>query len=425
MSRRRTKRAYERGTQKDSHAVGTPDFFPCKGLYRNGPWHASPMALRTPLHSLHVATGATMTEFGGWEMPLQYEGIVAEHQVVRSAAGLFDVSHMGKIMVSGQGAGAFLSRLSTNDVTRTPLRARYTHLCDEDGRILDDVIITCLAVDQYFLVCNAGPRDRVVRWLRHQKADEEIHDITSDYLCLALQGPKAARILQLAASFDVEALKPFAGAVVELLLHTRLGVSRSSDAPAPEAVGWVSGEAGPADHSFVTRTGYTGEDGFELFPDNELGVVLWEALLAAGKDAGLQPAGLGARDTLRLEKGYLLSGTDFDGTQTPLEAGSERFVRWDHEFVGRDALRRQKERADYVRLVGLLAKDRGIPRHGCAVRYAGRDVGTVTSGTMSPSLRMGIALAYVSPEAATEGTRVDVIVRGRPLPAIVKMPPFL
>jgi len=416
MSRKRTERAYERSTQID---------FPCKGLYRFVSWHASPMPLRTPLHGLHVAAGATMTEFGGWEMPLQYEGIVAEHRAVRMAAGLFDVSHMGKIMVSGPSARSFLSRLATNDVPRTPFRARYTHLCDEEGRILDDVIVTCLANDRYFLVCNAGPRDRVVQWLRRHSVGEDIHDITSDYLCLALQGPKAARILQLATSFDVEALKPFSGSVIELLLHIRLGVSRSSDAPAPEAVGWVSGEAGPVDHSFVTRTGYTGEDGFELFPDNELGVVLWKALLAAGKDAGLRPVGLGARDTLRLEKGYLLSGTDFDGTQSPLEAASERFVRWDHEFVGRDALRRQKERGDYVRLVGLLMKDRGIPRHGCEVRHAGRGVGTVTSGTMSPSLRTGIALAYVRPEAATEGTRADILVRGRSLPAVVKIPPFL
>jgi len=383
------------------------------------------MPLRTPLHGLHVAAGATMTEFGGWEMPLQYEGILAEHRAVRTAAGLFDVSHMGKIMVSGRNAGGFLGRLSANDVPKTPFRARYTHLCDEDGRILDDVIITCLATNRYFLVCNAGPRDRVVKWLYRQKDDQDIHDVTSDYLCLALQGPKAARVLQLATSFDVEALKPFAGSVIELLLHTRLGVSRSSDAPAPEAVGWVSGEEGPADHSFITRTGYTGEDGFELFPDNELGVVLWEALLAAGKEAGLRPAGLGARDTLRLEKGYLLSGTDFDGTQTPLEAASERFVRWDHEFVGRDALRRQKERGDYARLVGLLVKDRGIPRHGCEVRHAGREVGTVTSGTLSPSLRSGIALGYVRPEVASEGTHVDILVRDRSLPAVVKMPPFL
>src|SRR3990170_4071254 len=333
-SRSRTNRAYKPSTQKDS---------PLQAKAFIGSIHGtSPMPLRTPLYDIHVAAGATMTEFGGWEMPLQYDGIVAEHKAVRTAAGLFDVSHMGKIMVSGRDAGGFLGRLATNNVPRKPFRARYTHLCDEEGRILDDVIITCLASDRYFLVCNAGPRDRVVRWLRRHAVGEDVQDITSDYLCLALQGPKAARILQLAASFDVEALKPFAGSVGELLLSRRLGVSRSSDATAPEAVGWVSGEsgeAGLADHSFVTRTGYTGEDGFELFPDNDLGVVLWEALLAAGRDAGLRPVGLGARDTLRLEKGFLLSGTDFDGTQTPLEAASERFVRWDHEFIGRTASR--------------------------------------------------------------------------------------
>jgi aminomethyltransferase len=366
-----------------------------------------------------------MTEFGGWEMPLLYEGIVAEHQAVRKSAGLFDVSHMGKIMITGPTAVDLLSRLSTNDIPRSPLRARYTLLCDDEGRILDDVIVTCLAPDRYFVVCNAGPRERILQWLRRQRDEEVIQDMTADYLCLALQGPKAARILQLAVAADVEALKPFRGTVVELLLSQRLGVSRSSDAPPPEAVGWGFGEPGPADHCFITRTGYTGEDGFELFPDNELGVALWEALLAAGKDAGLRPAGLGARDTLRLEKGYLLSGTDFDGTQTPLEAASERLVKWDHAFVGRDALHRQKDRGEYDRLVGLLIKDRGVPRHGHEVQIGRRKVGAVTSGSMSPSLKAGIALAYVRPEASPEGTEVDVLVRDRALHAIVKTPPFV
>lgn len=383
------------------------------------------MPLRTPLYDLHVGTGASMVEFGGWEMPLQYEGIMAEHRAVREGAGLFDVSHMGKVMVSGRTSWNFLSGLSTNDIPRTPLRARYTLLCDDEGRIIDDVIITCLAADRFFIVCNAGPRDRVLRWLHRHRAEENIQDMTSDYVCLALQGPKAARILQLAVTSDMEALRSFRGTVVELLLHRRLGVSRSSDAPPPEAVGWGPTAPGTADHSFVTRTGYTGEDGFELFPDNDLGVVLWEGLLAAGKDAGLRPAGLGARDTLRLEKGYLLSGTDFDGTQTPLEAASERLVKWDHEFVGRDALRRQREQGDHDRLVGLLMKDRGIPRHGCEVWLDGVKVGVVTSGTMSPSLRAGIALAYMRPDAATAGTNVNVLVRGRALPAVVKAPPFV
>jgi aminomethyltransferase len=383
------------------------------------------MAHRTPLYDLHAAAGATIIEFGGWEMPLQYEGIVAEHHAVRRDAGVFDVSHMGKVMISGPTAWEFLSRLSTNDLPRKPFRARYTHLLDEHGRIIDDVIITCLASDRYFMVCNAGPRERVLTWLERHHETEHLQDVTSEYLCVALQGPKAARVLQLLTSANVEPIKPFGGTFVELLLHKRPGVSRSTDAPPPEAVGWGPGEEGLADHCFLTRTGYTGEDGFELFPTNELGVAMWNAILGAGGDAGVRPIGLGARDTLRLEKGYLLSGTDFDGTRTSLEASCEWLVKWDHEFVGRDALSRQKERGDYDRLVGLLATDRGVPRHGCEISREGRKVGVVTSGTMSPMLKTGIALGYVRPDAAAEGTEVEILVRDRPLRAIVKKPPFI
>jgi aminomethyltransferase len=179
------------------------------------------------------------------------------------------------------------------------------------------------------------------------------------------------------------------------------------------------------DYSFATRTGYTGEDGFELLPPKQLAVPIWNALLAAGQEAGIQRIGLGARDTLRLEKGFLLSGTDFDGRQTSLECASEWLVKWDHDFAGREALVRQKERGDYDRLVGLVLQDRGVPRHGCPVLRDGVDVGAVTSGSMSPVLRVGIALARVHPSAAAEGTRLQVVVRDRPLDAIVKKPPFL
>jgi len=386
------------------------------------------MVLRTPLYESHAALGATFIEFGGWEMPLQYRGIVAEHLAVRQGAGLFDVSHMGKILVSGPSAWSFLSRLSTNDVADRPPRARYTHLLDEDAHIIDDVIITCLGPDRFLMVCNAGPRERVLAWMHKHAQGAEIVDATLDYLCLALQGPKAARVVQLLTLYDVEKIKRMAGAHVDLLLGERLGTGRPGPAP-PEVMGRAPFQATPTgeieDFCFVTRTGYTGEDGFELFPPKELAVPVWNAALAAGLEAGIQPIGLGARDTLRLEKGFLLSGTDFDGNQTPLECASEWLVKWDHEFLGRDALRRQKERGDYDRLVGLLLQEKGIPRHGCEVLRAGERVGTVTSGTMSPSLRTGIALARVRPEAAAEGTELAVVVRDRPLRAVVKKPPFL
>ena len=387
------------------------------------------MALRTPLYETHQSAGATFIEFSGWEMPLQFRGIVAEHLAVRAGAGLFDVSHMGKILVSGPTSWAFLNRLSANDIPRRPYRARYTHLLNDQGRIIDDVIVTCLAEDRFFMVCNAGPREGVLAWMNRQAGSETIDDLTFDYLCLALQGPKAARVLQLLSQADVGAIKGFTGAYVDLLLGERLGTGRTPLGPPSEMVGRgpFVGDAdqGIEDFCFVTRTGYTGEDGFELFPPKELASAVWGGILAAGGEAGIQPIGLGARDTLRLEKGYLLSGTDFDGRQTPLECASEWIVKWDHEFVGREALQAQKERDEHDRLVGVRLQERGIPRHECEVRQGDATVGAVTSGTMSPSLKVGIALARVRPTVAADGTDVSVVVRDRPLRGVVKKPPFL
>ncbi len=384
---------------------------------------------RTALYETHRSAGASFIEFGGWEMPLQFEGIVAEHLAVRQAAGLFDVSHMGKIVISGSGAWALLTRLSTNDIPHKPGRARYTHFLDDQGHIIDDVIATCLDADRYLLVCNAGPRERVLDWMRKHADGTTLEDVTFEHMCLALQGPRAARILQLLTQFDLGTIRPFGGAFVELLLGERLGTGRAPAPPAPETEGWGPFRGPPpeevGDFAFVTRTGYTGEDGFELFPPKELAVATWNALLAAGRESGLRPVGLGARDTLRLEKGYLLSGTDFDGRQSSLECASEWLVKWDHEFVGREALLRQREAGDYDRLVGLVTRDRGVPRHGCPVVLDSREVGTVTSGTMSPVLRTGIALARVRPEAAAEGTELGVLVRDRPVRAVVTKPPFL
>ena len=404
---------------------------PVGGKGFNGSIHprAWDMPFRTPLYDSHEAAGAAFIEFGGWEMPLRFSGIVVEHTAVRRGAGVFDVSHMGKILVVGDGAWGSLNRLSTNDIPRKPYRARYTHLLTEEGFIIDDVIVTCLTPDLFLVVCNAGPRERVLAWLLKHAIGVRIRDVTFDHLCLALQGPKAARVLQLLTPYDVSLIKPFTGAYANLLLGERIGTGRPPMTPPSETVGRAPFAGDPSqeveDYCFVTRTGYTGEDGFELLPPKELAVPLWSALFAAGQETGLLPIGLGARDTLRLEKGFLLSGTDFDGRQTSLECASEWLVKWDHDFVGRDALIRQKERGDFDRLVGVLLQDRGVPRHGCTVLHKGVEVGTVTSGTMSPSLKVGVALARVRPEAAEEGTSVEVVVRDSPLRATVKKPPFL
>lgn len=396
------------------------------------------MALRTPLYESHREAGARFIEFAGWEMPLQYSGIVDEHLTVRSAVGLFDVSHMGKMFIDGDNAHGFLDYLSANAVPTTPGRARYTHLLHEDGTILDDVIVTCLSPTRFFLVCNAGPRDAVRDWLSgHASGDVALRDRTIEVLCLALQGPRAPALLQRFTSIDLTKIKSFEGVVIDFVPSAPWG-ARPRAVP-PEIQGWGS----PGSDSdairrgreptvssgrtafLITRTGYTGEDGFELFPDEAIGPWAWGALLEAGSDLGIKPIGLGARDTLRLEKGYLLSGQDFDGRQTPLEVNCEWIVKWDRPFLGKEALLAQKARDDYRRLVGLRMEDRGIPRHACQVLAGGREVGIVTSGTMSPSLRVGIALASVDKAFSMIGTALEIDIRGTPHPARVTKLPFL
>ncbi len=373
--------------------------------------------LRTPLYGWHASRGARIVTFAGWDMPLLYAGIVEEHLAVRGAAGLFDVSHMGKLLLEGPGTSALVNRLSTNDIPAVPGRARYTHLLDEQGRILDDVIFTALGPDRYLCVCNAGPRPRIVAWIQRHLRGPTMRDLTPEYLCLAFQGPRAAEALQRLTPHDLASIKPFRAATIPLTLP--------GGAP-PE----TEGRGGPDPFAppgavLVTRTGYTGEDGFELFPRSALAVPLWEALLRVGSDLGAVPVGLGARDTLRLEKGYLLSGQDFTGKETSLETNSEWLVKWDHDFVGREALRAQKARDAYRILTGLRLLEKGVPRHGCRVLSGGREVGLVTSGTLSPSLRVGIALAYLDPGFTAPGTRVAVDVRGEGKAAEVVRPPFL
>src|SRR3989441_3455066 len=238
--------------------------------------------LRTPLYAWHASHGARIIELRGWDMPLLYGGIVAEHLAVRRSVGLFDVSHMGKLLPEGPGTTAAVNRLSTNDIPATPGRCRYTHLLDEEGRILDDVIFTCLGPDRYLCVCNAGPRPRIVPWIRRHAGGSSLQDLTPDFLCLALQGPRAAEVLRRLTTFDLTSVRPFRAAAIPLAIGTTFPpqtVGRGGR-PALSAPGTV----------LVTRTGYTGEDGFGLFPPSALAVPVWEAILRAGADLGIRPA---------------------------------------------------------------------------------------------------------------------------------------
>ncbi len=356
------------------------------------------MPQRTPLHDDHVRLGARMVEFAGWEMPVQYAGILEEHAAVRAAVGIFDVSHMGEVVLRGPGALAALQGVFTNDLSRAADgQAQYGCLCREDGGIVDDVVVYRRGPDDLLVCVNASNRTKDFEWLAAHAGGAEVRNESDEWGQIALQGPRAAATLQ--PLCDV----PLAG----------IGTYRFR----PGKIAGIE--------CLVARTGYTGEDGFELFFRPDRASRLWSALLDAGQPAGILPCGLGARDSLRLEMAYRLYGSDMDDGTTPLEAGLGWVVKFDKgDFVGREALLRQREQGLARKLVGFQVAGPGIARHGHAVVQDGRPVGIVTSGTRSPSLRTSIGLAYLPPALAAEGTSFTVDIRGRPVPATVVKTPF-
>jgi glycine cleavage system T protein (aminomethyltransferase) len=368
------------------------------------PEPAAPRA--TPLRAVHESLGATMTAFAGWLMPLRYAGEISEHQAVRNAAGLFDLSHMGEIAVTGPGAAAALDYALVGRLSAlAPGRARYTMICAPDGGVLDDLIVYRLGEAEYLVVANAANTAVVAAALRDRAAghDAQVDDQTAGYALIAIQGPHAARILAPLTDIGLDGVKYYSG-------HR----------------GTVAGQP-----VLLARTGYTGEDGFELFTPPEGAEALWRALASAGAAAGLVPAGLAARDTLRLEAGMPLYGNELSDQVTPFDAGLGRVVVFDKpgDFVGRAALAERAQAAPRQVLAGLIAGSRRVPRHGYPVTWDGVSCGTVTSGAPSPTLAVPIAMAYLDPEIAgrarddTEG-RLAVDVRGRPEPARITDLPF-
>ncbi len=360
-------------------------------------------AKRTPLYDWHVGHGGRMVEFGGWELPVQYDaGIVAEHLQVRAKAGLFDVSHMGKIMVSGPGAKPLVQWLITNDVDRYgPGQALYSPMCWPSGGVVDDLLVYPLGPEQFLLVVNAANTDKDLDWISQeaQRYDSvAVENITASYAQAALQGPLAASILQRLTDFPLESLGSYEFADgVEVA-----GIS-----------------------CLVSRTGYTGEDGFEIYLPAGQGEQFWEALVAAAKPGELLPCGLGARDTLRFEARMPLYGQELDDETTPLEAGLGRFVRLDKPaFSGREALQAEKAGGLRKKLAGFRMVDRGIARHGYRVFHDGQPVGIVTSGSFAPSVGQNLGLAYLPPALTELGTTVYVEVRGKPLAAEIIRTPF-
>lgn len=357
------------------------------------------MPARTPLYEAHRALGARWIEFGGWEMPLSYRGPLEEHRAVREHCGLFDVSHMGEIEIHGPEAAAVCQELTVNDVQRLrPGDGQYTLLCNEQGGVLDDLILFRLGPERYLLIVNAANTAADLAWVRERAGKRaEIVDRSAELALLALQGPEAEVALRCLTALDLTMLRPFT--VVE---------------------GLVAGV-----RTLVSRTGYTGEDGLELLVDASEARALWDATIEIVSRRGGLPVGLGARDTLRLEAGLPLCGSDMDASTTPLEAGLSWVVKLRKgEFVGRAALVAQARAGLPRRLVGMELEGQGIPRHGYEVWRDDALVGQVTSGTRSPTLGTFIGLAYVAIEAAAPGTPVTIDIRGRRVPAHVVERPF-
>ena len=356
---------------------------------------------RTPLHGLHAELGARLVPFAGYEMPVQYTSIIDEHRAVRAAAGLFDLSHMGEIEVRGAGAIDFLGYAVVSDPTAMDIgQAQYSMLCDDDGGIVDDLILYRLADDRLLVVCNASNRDAVVAQLNdiHERGSfaAELDDVSDRTALVAPQGPLAAGILGALTDTDVDAIANY---------HA-----------VPGTVAGVE--------CLIARTGYTGEDGFELFCAGGDAVALWRAVAAAGAPRGMVPCGLGARDTLRLEAGMPLYGNELDRETNPYEVNFGRVVKLDKgDFVGRSALQEIHRAGPERKLIGLQMLDNAIPRAGYEVWAGGRAVGVVTSGTLSPTLGTKIAMAKVPADLAGIGNAFEVVVRGRPYRAEqVKLP---
>jgi aminomethyltransferase len=352
---------------------------------------------RTPLYDAHRAAGARMVDFAGWDMPVQYSGIMDEHAAVRTRAGLFDVSHMGEVEVRGAGALAACQHATANDVARlADGQAQYSLLLTPTGGIVDDVIVYRRAADRFLICVNASNRERDFAYLREHARGAEVIDRSDDYALLALQGPRATGILARLTAVDLARVPRFA---------------------------FTEGEVAGAG-ALIAHTGYTGEDGWELYCAPQHAAALWSALLEAGSADGIAPAGLGARDTLRLEAALPLYGHELGEDVTPFEARLSWVVRMEKgDFVGRDALVAQRERGPRRCLIGIELTDAGVPRAHYPVLDGGRTVGEVTSGTKSPTLGKGIALGYVEP-AAQGSAALAVEIRGRAAAARKVQLPF-
>lgn len=355
---------------------------------------------KTPLYEKHIGLKGKVIDFGGWALPVEYQGILSEHEAVRTAAGLFDVSHMGEVLVKGPDAEKFIQKMIVNDISSmADFQIYYSPMCYPEGGVVDDLLVYKYNNEEYLIVINASNTDKDVQWFQnHLEGDVEFKNVSESYAELALQGPKAEVILQKLTDTNLSQLK-FYHFLPEVKIK---GIT-----------------------TLVSRTGYTGEDGFEIYMDPKDAPLVWDLLLEAGKEEGLVPTGLGARDTLRFEACLPLYGQELDQDITPLEAGLGSFVKFNkEEFIGKEALMKQKEAGISRKLVGFEMIDRGIPRSHYEVFAEGKKIGFVTTGSFAPSLKKNVGLALIDIKYAVEGGEIQVLVRNKQLKAKIIKKPF-
>ena len=355
----------------------------------------------TPLTDTHVALGAKMVDFAGFYMPVRYSSDLDEHHCVRNAVGMFDVSHMGEFIIKGENALPFLQKIVSNDVSKLEKgQALYAYLPNATGGIVDDLLVYHLDDDNYMCVVNAGNIDKDWAWFQqHNTENAEMHNISDNTALLAIQGPKATEALQSLTEVDLSSIPYYR---------------------------FKRGAFAGVDNVIISATGYTGAGGFELYFNKAHAVDVWNKILEAGKPFGLQPIGLGARDTLRLEKGFCLYGNDIDDTTSPLEAGLSWVTKFNKDFIAKDILLKQKADGLQRKLVGFVMVDRGIPRHGYLIKdEQGNEIGIVTSGTQSPTLGYGVGLGYVDVAYTNTDSEIFIDIRGKLLKAKVVKLPFL
>lgn len=354
----------------------------------------------TALTHIHKSLGAKMVPFAGYNMPVQYEGVTVEHETVRTSVGVFDVSHMGEFLITGPNALDLIQKVTSNDASKLYNgRAQYSCLPNDNLGIVDDLIVYKIEDEKYLLVVNASNIEKDWNWIsKHNTMGAKMKDLSEDYSLLAIQGPKAVEAMQSLTPVDLSTIKFY---------HFKVG------------------KFAGIDNVIISATGYTGSGGFEIYCKNEEVEQVWKKVFEAGKDFGIKPIGLAARDTLRLEMGYCLYGNDINDTTSPLEAGLGWVTKFTKDFVGAEKLKQQKEEGVKRKLIGFELIDRGVPRHDYPiVDNHGDEIGVVTSGTMAPSIKKAIGLGYVPTEFAKEGTEIFIQVRKKQLKAIVAKPPF-